>query len=197
MTPSTDPEPERWIEDVDTIKIMADERRLAMLRLMTKPTTVKDISDALDMPPSKLYYHVNLLEKHGLIRVVDHNIDSGIVEKIYQVTAHQFKLINPLLRHDLPQDTAVALLTATLDETRRDFLQAYAAQAKDVQTPPRHPFLSRKSFRLTDAQLTQIHAKLAALMEEAAALGAANANTDADAYDLTLVFFKQNPENVS
>lgn len=185
------PENERWVEDVETIKLLADERRLAMLRLMQTPTTVKVISAELDIPASKLYYHVNLLEKHDLIRVVDHNIDSGIVEKVYQVTARQLKIVNPLLRTDLPDETAVALFDSMLDDTQRDFRQAYAARHKDEQVPPRHPFLSKKAFRLTDAQLTQLHSKLVALIEEVTALGEENAETAVDLYDLTLVFFKK------
>ena len=192
-----EPIAERWVEDVETIKVVADERRLAILHLMQQPTTVKAISAELQIPASKLYYHVNLLEKHHLIRVVAHNIGSGIVEKIYQVTARQLKIVNPLLRTDLPDDTAVAIFTNMLNETRRDFQQAYATRNKDEQAPPRHPFLSKKAFRLTDAQLTLLHNKLVALIEEVTELGQTNANTAESLYDLTLVFFKQKPDEVS
>lgn len=189
-----EPLAELWVEDVETIKVVADGRRLKILALMQEPTTVKAISAELDIPASKLYYHVNLLEKHNLIQVVDHNIDSGIVEKIYQVTARQFKIVNPLLRTDLPDDAADAIFTNMLEETQRDFRQAYAARNKDEQVPPRHPFLSKKAFRLTDEQLTMLHGKLTALIEEVTALGVTNAALDEPVYDLTLVFFKQKPE---
>ncbi|MCA9981862.1 MAG: helix-turn-helix transcriptional regulator, partial [Anaerolineales bacterium] len=111
------PDPEKWIEDVETIKVMADQRRLTILRLMETPNTVNKIAAELHTAASKLYYHINLLEKHGLIHVVDHNIESGIVEKVYQVTARQFKLVNPLLRTDLPDDTADALFANMLADT--------------------------------------------------------------------------------
>ncbi len=190
----TEPIPERWLEDVETIKVVADQRRLAILQLMQEPTTVKSISAALQIPASKLYYHINLLEQHDLIRVVDRNIAGNMVEKIYQVTARQFKIVNPLLRSDLPDDAADALFTVMLEETQRDFLQAYAVRNKDERTPPRHPFLSKKSFRLTDEQLTHLHAKLSALIKEVTELGEANVDSADPLYDLTLVFFKQKPE---
>ena len=189
-----EPIAELWVQDVDTIKVVADARRLKILELMQEPTTVKLISAELDIPASKLYYHVNMLEKHHLIQVVDHNIESGIVEKIYQVTARQLKIVNPLLRSDLPDDTADALFTAMLDDTQRDFRQAYVERNKDEQLPPRHPFLSKKAFRLTDEQLTLLHAKLVSLIEEVTALGEANAEIDDPLYDLTLVFFKHKQE---
>ena len=189
-----EPITELWVQDVDTIKVVADARRLKILELMQEPTTVKIISTELEIPASKLYYHVNMLEKHNLIQVVDHNIDSGIVEKIYQVTARQLKIVNPLLRSDLPDDTADALFTTMLDDTQRDFRQAYVERNKDEQLPPRHPFLSKKAFRLTDEQLTFLHAKLVSLIEEVTALGEANAEIDDPLYDLTLVFFKHKQE---
>lgn len=189
-----EPQAELWIEDVETIKIMAHGRRLAILRLMQNPTTVNAISAELGVAASKLYYHVNLLEKHDLIHVVDHNIDSGIVEKIYQVTARQFKLVNPLLRTDLPDATADALFENMLQTTEQDFRRAYAHRPKDEQHPPRHPFLSQKRFALTDKQLTYLHGKLSALMEEVAALGEENADREEALYNLTLIFFKQSIE---
>lgn len=189
-----EPEAELWIEDVETIKVMAHSRRMAILRLMQSPTTVNTISAELGIAASKLYYHVNLLEKNGLIQVVDHNIESGIVEKIYQVTARQFKLVNPLLRTDLPEATADALFEDMLHTTQQDFRRAYAQRPKDEQQPPRHPFLSQKRFALTEEQLTTLHGKLTALMEEVAALGAENEASDEPTYNLTLIFFKQNPE---
>ncbi|HSH05909.1 MAG TPA: helix-turn-helix domain-containing protein [Anaerolineae bacterium] len=190
-----EPKAEQWLEDVETIKVVADKRRLAILRLMQERTTVKAIAAEMDIPASKLYYHVNMLEKHELIRVVDHNIEAGIVEKIYQVTARQLKIVNPLLRTDLPDDTADLLFHSMLEETTQDFRQAYATRDKDEAVPPRHPFLSKKAFRLTDEQLSYMHGKLVALIEEVTELGERNEEIEAPLYDLTVVFFKQKPED--
>jgi len=191
----SEPVDEMWVNDVETIKVMADSRRLEILRMLQEPTTVKAISTEIDISPSKLYYHINLLEKHNFIRIVDHNIESGIVEKIYQVTARQFKIVNPLVRSDLPDDAAEALFTSLLSETQRDFRQAYVTRNKDEQVPPRHPFLSKKEFRLTDAQLTALHTKFVALIEEVTALGEQNSGSGDPLYDLTLVFFKHDRED--
>ncbi len=182
------PKDEMWVKDVETIKVVADGRRLAILRLMQEPTTVKEISAELALSPSKLYYHVNMLEKHGLITVIDHNIDSGIVEKVYQVTARQLKLVNPLINPDVSNETTDALFTPLLEETIADF-RASLAESADSQQPPRYPFVSKKSVRLTDTQLTALHAKLDTLIQEVTAMG--HEDSDGDAYDLTVVFAKQ------
>ena len=183
---------ERWIHDLETIKVFADPLRLKMIRLLAKPTTVKAIADAVNMPASKLYYHVNLLQKHELIQVVGHNLESGIVEKVYQVTAAQFKLVNPLLAgNDFPVEAADAIFTDMLQTATEGFQRALATRDKNEGAPPRHPFLSQKAVRLTNNQLTTIHERLDALIKEVTALAQANAATEEPLYELTVVFYKK------
>jgi|694.fasta_scaffold141965_2 DNA-binding transcriptional ArsR family regulator len=191
MTNPTVPVPERWIHDVETIKVFADPLRLKIIRLMAQPTTVKAIADAVDLPAAKLYYHVNLLQKHELIQVVGHNLESGIVEKVYQVTAAQFKLVNPLLAgNDFPVEAADAIFTDMLQTATEGFQRALATRDKSEGTPPRHPFLSQKAVRLTNDQLTTLHERLDALIKEVTALAHANEATAEPCYELTVVFYK-------
>ena len=186
-----EPEAERWLHDVETIKVFADTLRLQILKLLETPTTVKAVAAALDLPPAKLYYHINLLQKHGLIGVVGQNLESGIVEKIYQVTARQFKLVNPLIAgKDFPPEAADAIFGSLLTETMQGFQQALTRRDPNEGEPPRHPFLSKKAFRLTDAQLTALHGQLDGLIQQVTALGADNADLDEPQYALTLVFYR-------
>lgn len=191
MDHSITPDPEQWIRDVETIKVFADPLRLKIIRLMAQPTTVKAVADAVALPAAKLYYHVNLLQRHGLIQVVGQNLESGIVEKVYQVTAREFKLVNPLLAGDeFPTEAAGAIFTDMLQAATEGFQRALAVRDKSEGTPPRHPFLSQKAVRLSDAQLTTVHARLDALMKEVTALAQANAATAEPLYELTVVFYK-------
>lgn len=79
------------IRGLDTLKVMADSRRMQIVDLLRRAAaTVKELAAAMQVSPKSLYYHVNLLEKHGLIRVVDTRIVSGILEKRYRATAYLF-----------------------------------------------------------------------------------------------------------
>lgn len=188
--------PEQWIRDVETIKVFADPLRLKLIRLMAQPITVKTVADTLAIPAAKLYYHVNLLHKHGLIQVVGQNLESGIVEKVYQVTARQFKLVNPLLAgDDFPAGAADAIFTDMLQTATEGFQRAFAVRDKSEGTPPRHPFFSQKAARLTSAQLTAVHERLDALIKEVTALAQTNAATEEPLYELTVVFYKAVAEN--
>ena len=192
MNDSITPIPEQWLRDVETIKVFADPLRLKIIRLMAEPTTVKVIADTLAIPAAKLYYHVNLLHKHELIQVVDQNLESGIVEKVYQVTARQFKLVNPLLAGaGFPAEAADAIFADMLQSAGEGLQRALAARDPSEATPPRHPFFSQKALRLTNDQLTLLHSRLDALIKEVTALAQQNATTADPLYELTVVFYKK------
>src|SRR3712207_1417060 len=85
-----DPKDIYFISDLETLKVVSDPLRLRILECFRGvPATVKDVAAALDMPPTRLYYHVNQLEERGLIHVVETRVVSGIIEKHYQTTAYR------------------------------------------------------------------------------------------------------------
>lgn len=183
------------IQDVETMKVIADGLRLKLVKAMQQPITVKTIATELDMPPAKLYYHVNMMEKHGLIQVVGVNLESGVAEKLYQVTARRFKIQNPILMGEgLEKETAVSLWASLLDETKEEFLLNYQVRDEEAQ-PPRYPFASKKAFRLTNEQLTEFHARLDALIKETDRLSDINQEIAGEPFELTVVFYKQTEED--
>lgn len=77
----------RIVQDVETLKALADPVRLAILDLaMTDPQrswTAKELATAIQVPPKKIYYHLGLLEQRGLLQVRDTAVVNGIIEKHY------------------------------------------------------------------------------------------------------------------
>ena len=84
------------IDDLETIRMVSDPTRMAILQAFSaepdEALTVKRLGQVLGMPAVKLYYHVGLLEEHGLIRVVGTRMVSGIVEKRYGPTARRLEI---------------------------------------------------------------------------------------------------------
>ena len=79
------------IHDLATLKVMADPLRMRIIDLLRRrPATVKEIAGELNTPAKSLYYHVNMMERYGLIRVVETRVVSGIPEKRYRATAYLF-----------------------------------------------------------------------------------------------------------
>lgn len=179
------------ITDVETIKVFADERRLAILAALRQPLTVKELADRLQTPQSQLYYHVNLLEKHGLIQVVATQIVSGIIEKQYQATARLFRIRNPMLMGDvITPDETFAVFASLLDETRAELQRAFQVMPPlAAGTPPLHPFVSKKEVHLTQEQLVAFHAQLNVLIKTCDQLTAAAAD-DATEFRLSVAFYE-------
>src|SRR5579872_2555332 len=90
-TESEDPAETLEIDDLETLKVVADPRRKQLIDLLRQDAaTVKELAAVMRVSPKSLYYHINLLQKHGLIRVVDTRLVSGITEKRYRAMAYLF-----------------------------------------------------------------------------------------------------------
>jgi hypothetical protein len=74
--------------EVATLKALADPTRIQiLLELGDGSKTVKEVAAALDVGPTKLYYHFKILERAGLIRVTRRRMVSGIEERTYATTS--------------------------------------------------------------------------------------------------------------
>lgn len=195
------------INDLETLKVLADPLRLRIIEAIgDKPHTVKQVAKMLGLPPNKLYYHVNLLEEHGLIRVVDTRIVSGIIEKIYLIRAHTYSPAKGLLSpSDLDEqgDNSVSLLLDSIFEDARAkvvaSMRAGLIDISDKDTDPDEatPSLSKVGtmrFMLTDDQAAAFAKNLADLVSEYQGLDTENTENhaaDIKPYRLVLCYFPQ------
>jgi DNA-binding transcriptional ArsR family regulator len=134
------------IEDLEIMKVISDPLRLQLIELIGETNregrlcTVKTLAGQLDMPATKLYYHVNLLEKHGLIKVAETEVVSGIVEKRYQVSARRISVAaNILEKAGLSDDeelgmalkSLATILDGTMADLRRSLHYALEKEKQD------------------------------------------------------------------
>lgn len=171
------PIPQMIITDLETLKVMSDELRLKLIEALSRgPTTVKQLAELVGVPQSKLYYHVGLLEKHGLITVVDTQIVSGIVEKWYQCTAEDYSVDGKLFRLEPEKESVYGLIRIVFDSTLAEIRQAVTAKLinLDEEAPDKDQMaLTKSSAFLTPAQaelikkqLKEIHAQLTEFDQE-------------------------------
>ncbi|HEX8636938.1 MAG TPA: helix-turn-helix domain-containing protein [Pyrinomonadaceae bacterium] len=83
---------------LEQVKLLADPFRLRILELFkgAEPLTTKQVADILGEKPTKLYHHVEQLQKAGLINLVETRQNRGIVEKYYLAAAKTF-VVDPHL----------------------------------------------------------------------------------------------------
>ena len=185
------------IRDPATLKVLSDPLRIEILRAFREPGTVKVVAEQVDMLATKLYYHVNQLEKHGLIRVVDTNVVSGIIEKTYQVAAHHLSVDETLFSGDpeTADEQLEMLFAIVFDGSKREALRSLHAglfrpeseegQAKGI--------LSRASVSLTREQAEQFQNRFEALFAEYEQLAEQNRGKAVPNYNLTMAFYETVP----
>jgi putative molybdopterin biosynthesis protein len=90
------------IKAFEQIKLLADTRRLAILRkLMARPATLTQLGEALGEHPAWVRHHVMQLEQAGLVELVETRITSGVTEKFYRAVAGGL-LLQELILPDNP-----------------------------------------------------------------------------------------------
>ena len=177
--PRPAPPTEMRISDIETLRVLADPLRLRMLEVFgqhgREPLTVKEIARSLGEPLTKLYYHVNLLEQHGLIVVASSRLVSGIVEKHYRPAADRFEVdksilaSGPGLAHEAMRSVVASIFDATREDIE-DAVHAGRARLSDEDEDgddEREPVLLSKGLaRLSHTDAVEFRQRLKDLYEE-------------------------------
>ncbi len=192
--PTFIPQDEMFIHDIDTLRALTDPLRLRILELLAVPQTVKAIAPKLGIGKTKLYYHINLLEKHGVIRVVRTRLVSGITEKSYQVAALRFRPAKELLGGDAGKGHGLAIFDTIWDATRAQFARSVESGQLDAAVAAKGGKLvvSHTVLALTEEQAHDFTLRFDALMEELKQYETPTAHTHP--YALTIAFFRKADE---
>ena len=160
------------IADLATLQVVADPLRLRILeQLRREPQTVKQLAAALDVPQTKLYYHIKLLEEHGLIRISQTRVVSGIIEKQYGVTAYRLSVERTLLSPNAPapDEGLDTFLSVVLDHTKSEIQRGVRVGLIDIdQNSPlaNGMILGRNWWRLTPAEADEMLKRMGVIADE-------------------------------
>jgi DNA-binding transcriptional ArsR family regulator len=181
------------IRDLETLRVLADPMRLSIVEYLEKPSTVKNIAKKIGKPPTKLYYHFNLLEKHELIRMVDTRVVAGIIEKQYQSSARYYRLERGLLSPSGGDDELDMTLSAMLANVHQGVMQSFREGNLQLskESPVQHRltlYNSALTLKLEQAQM--LSQRLSELMAEFNNYSQQNkTGADAQLYKLSLFYF--------
>lgn len=165
--PLVQPQDKIMLDSLEALKVYFDPLRMKIVQEVAgEPKTVHDIADSLNVPFTRLYYHINMLTKHNIIRVVETRSMSGAVEeKYYQVTARMFVVARSLLTVvDEERESGLdVLLSSILDETKTDIRRSVQSGLVDMEqeSPHADALLLRRGFlRLSRQQAQDFHQDL-------------------------------------
>jgi len=182
------------IEDVETLKAVAEPLRMRLLMSLDEgDLTVKELAAKLGVPPTRLYYHVRILETFGLLRVASTRMVSGIEERRYAATAKSWTISDSVLSSPAVAD----VLKAMFDLARVELMLALAGDGP----PPGDPdgavpvLMSTKGY-MTREQIHEFTRALGELIDEYTTLERKPGDTE---YHATFALYRANvrPDNAS
>jgi len=152
------------VANLEALQALVDSQRHRIVTmLMDEPLTAKEIAARLGIGRTRLYYHLDLLERHGLIRVADTRVVSGIVERTFRAVARTFRVDRALLSSQASDmqitDAQAAILDAVAHDLRARVLPGAAPPHDDV-------LVSRAFLKLNDTRREELRKRLAAIVDE-------------------------------
>lgn len=190
------PAPFLTVKDLETLKILADPLRNQIMEILApEPLTVNQIAEKLGLTPSKLYYHMNLLEKHSLIQEVDSIIKANIIEKVYWITAYECKMAENLCNFSTPmgQQSIMTSMVSPIDTTREDILRSLEARAtaldQGAEEHPRQVVIYREIRDVSDKVADEFAERLKAVLEDFEKIQGDEAGEDVHRRALTVAYY--------
>src|SRR5471032_1952809 len=158
------------INDLETLRVIVDSQRHRILSaLIAEELGAAALAERLKLPRTRIYYHLELLERHGFIRVSGYR-DEGATMRLYRATAASFRIEQGLFGDQ----------RTSLNDTRATLIEAAAGDLRNVHAPDEHVFVRRQFLRLTAAKRASLEIAMTRLLDEYSA-------GDADGDDVELV----------
>lgn len=152
------------IRSLDALRTLVDSQRHRIVTLLAEEAlTAKELAERLGIGRTRLYYHLTMLEEHGLIQVVDSRVVSGIIERRYRAVARTFRVDRNLLAADASEDQIAGTQAAIIDSVAVDLHMRAAAQ---LSSSEEDLLVARMFLRLNELRRRELRARLSALIEE-------------------------------
>ena len=103
------------LTDLEQIKVLADPLRVRLLEAFCQERTTKQVADLLGEKPTRLYHHVEAMERVGLIELSRTRQNRGTLEKYYLAVARAFRVAREVFpTADEPADEEAETLKAAV-----------------------------------------------------------------------------------
>ena len=178
------------IDNLKTLRLFSNPLRRQIYEvLVSQSSSAKEIGEKLGLNASKLYYHLNLMEKAGIIKVEDTKIISGIMEKYYRAIAKRIQIASDLLLSDTDtgKKNINQVLLSTLEATEKDIKRSLNALYAELEEDTHVIFISRQLSHLTDEQTNEFYEKLNSLIKEFESEN--TGNSDMQSFALMIAFY--------
>jgi DNA-binding transcriptional ArsR family regulator len=178
------------INDVETLEVLNDPMRMRLMHLLGgESKSVRELAEELDLPVTRLYYHINMLDEVGVIAVAETRKVGAMLQRRYQTVAHSYQPGSSLVMAVNNDRKAAEIAVATvIDGARLDAQSLVERRFQSGGREAQHPtgVLSRVFLELTPEEIRVCQERLSVLIEEMSAT-ALPGRPDTEIYSLTMV----------
>jgi len=191
--------PSLTLSDVRQVKVLANPLRIRILEeLCTAERTTKQVAQRLGEKPTKLYHHVDALERVGLIRLARTRQNRGTVEKYYMAVARQFKADSRIFSAadtggDEGDAALLAMISTVFDRTA-DEMRGLVTQERGRAGIEEKGVLSYLEIRTDREHARRLQARLTKLIQSLAGTDEVAKKASAKSYRLTIAFYPIQPD---
>lgn len=184
------------LQSLDQVKVLADPLRIRILEAFCRERTTKQVAELLGEKATRLYHHVNALEKVGLIELSRTRQNRGTVEKYYLAVARTFRADSRVFqpKGKRKEESAVVrqMMSTIFDTTSAELTSLFDREEEAMKTIEDEGILSFVEIHASRAELKEVRDRLHAIVESLAAEAGSGAERDDEEqrrYRLTLAYF--------
>jgi predicted ArsR family transcriptional regulator len=133
---ASEPVPVEEITTLEALRVVTDSQRHRILCLLIdRPLTAGAIAKRLKINRTPVYYHLDLLVQHGMIRIVSERRVAAMTERTYRAVAKHFRV-----------NRSVLAATASVSEIVRSQSEILEQAADDVRASSDPELLVSRTF---------------------------------------------------
>jgi DNA-binding transcriptional ArsR family regulator len=176
----------RTLDDLKQVRALADPLRMRILTALSEERTTKQVAELLHEKPTRLYHHVDALERAGLVQLTRTRPKRGTIEKYYRAVARTFEARVSTGRRseaslEAIDDVMAAAFATTSSEVSR-LLERGAGSALSEEG-----ILTFLEIRATRAEIQKLRRRLQAAIGVAREEGQSSPRDER--YRLTIAFY--------
>ncbi len=174
--------------DLEQVKVLADPLRLRILEpLCEAARTTKQVAEILGEKPTKLYHHIDALERVGLIRLEKTRQKRGTLEKYYRAIATSFRADPELFSSASGSQENWAAMGATVLESAVAELRGMEPKSRPL---PENAIIAGVRLRARSSDIAELQGKIERWIEAATELDSEEEEAD---YRLAVAFYPVKP----
>ncbi len=152
------------LKELEQIKAVSQQYRLKVLEAFdNEPKTAKQIAEVLEEPHGRVNYHIKMLEKVGIIELVQEVTKFGVVEKYYCPVAHKIIIDSAAVTLDDDVNDSINKVSLAFFETvSREFYNSI----ENFSNGPSRKISYALDYYLTDSEALELYNKLSQVVDD-------------------------------